>query len=239
MPKHGQERDLFSVVDSWSGSLDQSASASPGSRSRSFDHLPASTASLPGLPEDIKIYHLPARESALWNGPAWPELHGGIAIVWRTCLPSPSPKRTAEEADYDAILYTPHGTAPSSLPHWLLQARRRVLVHCLDRQVMPYLLGGPVALGMEPNGLALCARDSFAPHYYCATHDEHKQAFGLVARVLRRYECAEERARILLSEQCEREEGDVDDDTQQKEDGHRPVKTQLCVLPVGKVLLVA
>lgn len=209
-----------------------------GSRQATFANLPASQADLPGLPESIKIFYLPARESAVWNGPAWPELHGAVVIAWQVA-PSPlaaSPS-THHEPDYDIILYSPHGIMPTSLPDWVLLARRRILLHCLDRQTLPFLLGGCVALGFAKNGLKLCEPDSFCPQVYLATHDERKKASGIVAWLLKREDCDVQDAERMLEELWRGQEV-IKGEEEGEESAQPPVKTRVKVLEVGEVFHV-
>jgi hypothetical protein len=193
-----------------------------------FADLPDSQVTLPGLPESVKIFYLPARESALWNGPAWPELHGAVVIAWQIIPPHSSSSATSEP-DYDVILYSPHGINPTSLPDWTLLARRRVLLHCMDRQSLPFLMGGCVALGFAKNGFKLCEPASFNPHVYLVTHDERKKASGLVAWLIKREDCSVQQAQGMLEELWR---------GHQQVKGQEFARTQVKVLDVGEVFHV-
>ncbi|KAK0557919.1 hypothetical protein OC846_000214 [Tilletia horrida] len=134
------------------------------------------------IPASIRIVRLLAKEkfAAIRHGPAWMQLHGAVAIMWLRQGTS-----WDEHSDYGAILYSPHGITPLSVPSWLLRAEPRVLLHSLDRQVLPSWLAGPVALGFK-NAVLMCQPGSFRPNLLLGTHDERKTAGGIVARLIRR-----------------------------------------------------
>ncbi|CAO1634470.1 unnamed protein product [Parajaminaea phylloscopi] len=142
-----------------------------------------------GLPAHIRILHLPARES--WrNGPAWGEVHSATAILWRTA------QGAGSDDHFHSIVYSPHGCLQTSIPPSLSKAHVRVLMQSFDRQIVPFLtlVTGPVALGYRsistcyPNVDGDHGDGLYAPTLILRTHDEHKDAAGLIARVIAREE---------------------------------------------------
>lgn len=145
-----------------------------------------------GLPQGLRLLRLPAKES--WTyGPAWADLHSAVALVWRNPL-----GRTS------SIVYSPHGTLAKSIPDVLATADARVLIQSFDRQSLPFfaLMTGPVALGYEAalscydgkygNSSIVVGADPqstarlYRPTMLLRTHDEHKEARGLVGRIISR-----------------------------------------------------
>ncbi|KAK0540071.1 hypothetical protein OC842_000645 [Tilletia horrida] len=165
--------------------------------SSSFDS--GTVTSLP-LPAGIRIVRLEAKErlAAVRYGPAWSRLHGGLAFIWNTQPLSESGAAETSARKIGAIVYSPHGITRLSLPPWLLKAEPRILFHSLHRQTLPTILAGPVALGF-PNALELCQPASLHPTLLLGTHDEHKTAGGVVARLLRRQEWTVEEMEGQLS----------------------------------------
>ncbi|CAD6913222.1 unnamed protein product [Tilletia controversa] len=161
----------------------------------SWDTSPLNEPSSSPLAPGIRIVRLAAVErfAALRYGPAWSTLHGGLAIVWQTEAGSSSSPR------FGAIVYSPHGIMPASVPPWLNKAEPRILIHSLHRQTLPVWLAGPVSLGFS-NALDLCRPGSFQPHLLLGTHDEHKVAGGIVSRLLRRQEWATQEMERLLKD---------------------------------------
>ncbi|KAE8216588.1 hypothetical protein CF327_g297 [Tilletia walkeri] len=148
------------------------------------------------LPPGIRIVRLQAAEklAAIRYGPAWSKLHGALAIVWQT-----EASFSASSPRSGVLLYSPHGIMPASIPPWLLRAESRILIHSLHRQTLPAWLAGPVSLGFS-NALELCRPGSFDPALLLGTHDEHKTAGGVVARLLKRKEWGLEEMEQLLKD---------------------------------------
>lgn len=135
------------------------------------------------LPQGISVQHLPAKDWAL--SPAWSKLHGAILI------------RCQNTARPVQIVYSPHGITPTSLTASVRQNdedAKRILIHSFDRQTLPLI--GVVSCGL-PNILQLIP--AFKPHLILATHDEHKQAEGLVGHLLRREHFSLDQATQLVS----------------------------------------
>ncbi|PWN50785.1 hypothetical protein IE53DRAFT_386904 [Violaceomyces palustris] len=157
------------------------------------------TSSSRALPQGVGMFHLPTRE---WSGPAWKKLHGAILILHSL---SSSPESTS------SILYTPHGTCPTSIPSLLSDrsddhrdpSLSRILLHPFHRQSLPLL--GPISLGF-PNVIDLIRSGTYRPNLILSTHDEEKEARGLVGRLLSRevwdlQACREAIQELLVSEQ--------------------------------------
>lgn len=151
-----------------------------------------------GLPSGLRILRLPAQEP--WShGPAWADLHSAVAILWR----DPS-----SQGSFRCIIYSPHGTLQSSIPKMFSEASVRILMQSFDRQSIPFIsyLTGPVALGFD--SALTCFKDqsgggtSFQPHLILSTHDEDKEARGLVAKLIKRSPIKLEDAQKRLDDVC-------------------------------------
>lgn len=143
------------------------------------------------VPSGLRLLRLPAQESPWTHGPAWADLHGGIAIIW----------------DKSAVVYSPHGILGTSIPHALSQAHCRTLIQSFDRQTLPLLrlATGPVALGFHQAALScFTGGQAYVPTLILRTHDEHKAARGLVGKIISRQGTSDEQAREALQrEGCE------------------------------------
>lgn len=177
------------------------------------------------LPSNIAILqtHPHTRLPAFLGGPAAlasQKLHGGVVILWREAAVAatadaaqPPPPPTSDAVH--AIVYSPHGAAPSSIPRWLGEAPVApcALLTSLDRIVLPRWLSGTVNLGL-PGALALLLPGShatatnrgeegartaaapFAARHLVDTHGEHKAKQGLVASLMHRYYLGDEHDEI-------------------------------------------
>lgn len=150
------------------------------------------------LGANVHFVFVPARESifSAGHGVAWPSLHGAVVVLYR--------HPGSATRDIGSIVYSPHGLAPTSVPRWLtwLTQRRQsandrakhVLIQSFDRQELPWILAGTVATGL-PGAIEIAVKAfkgdgqgrSYNADYILATHDEHKEGAGVVARLLRRY----------------------------------------------------
>lgn len=150
------------------------------------------------LGANVHFVFLSARESifSAGHGVAWPSLHGAVAVLYR------HPESATR--DIGSILYSPHGLAPTSVPRWLTRLTERsqpaddrakhVLIQSFDRQELPWILAGTVATGL-PGAIEVAVKAfkgdakgrAYNADYILATHDEHKEGAGVVARLLRRY----------------------------------------------------
>lgn len=141
------------------------------------------------LPSNIRLFQTTpqTRLPAFLRGPpglASQKLHGAIIVLWT---------RPPSRQTY-ALLYTPHGAVPSSIPAWLSSPaiEATALLTLLDTITLPRWLTNTVNLGL-PGALPLLAagpqaqQPAFAARYLLDTHGEHKEARGLVAHLLRRY----------------------------------------------------
>lgn len=100
--------------------------------------------------------------------------------------------------EFDSLLYSAHGIIPNSIPSWLCQSGRKTLVHGLDEQNLPKLMGGAISLGL-PNIVNLASTKNFPAPFYrpnvlVATHDERKASKGVVSSALKRVEWNQEQA---------------------------------------------
>lgn len=146
------------------------------------------------FPSGVKVFRLPAQEG--WTyGPAWADLHSGIAILWSD--------KTDQANGFSSIIYSPHGMLQSSLPAVLGRARRRVSILAWDQQTVPgiKIFTGPVALGIDSilsfypqQGKSTCYR----PDTILRTHDENKTARGLIGKIISRKPMNVHRAEELL-----------------------------------------
>ena len=130
----------------------------------------------------VSARFLPARERRL--SPAWTPLHAALLL----------------EAPDAAILYSPHGIGPDSLPppppafgFGSEPPKPLILLSALDAQSLPLL--GPVALGFS-NTRALLPAWPFT--HILPTHDEHKSASGLVALLIRRVPTSPQDAQRII-----------------------------------------
>lgn len=173
------------------------------------DDLPTPTStttiSTSSGPTNVNLYTLPAKESKWTHGPAWSELHSGILLL------------SHSQQHSSAIIYSPHGTLPTSHPPWLTAhnfPHSRTLITSFDRQTIPVIkwFTGPVALGFREAVLSTGTstgtgtaggrqRMLFNPTHVLRTHDERKVARGLIGRVIQR-ECVDvDMAREMIESQ--------------------------------------
>ncbi|CAO1625276.1 unnamed protein product [Sympodiomycopsis kandeliae] len=157
------------------------------------DDIPIRSDTLPSLPSQLSIFHLPARESPWSHGPAWKDLHSAIAIL----------HHRSDSDTYSSIVYSPHGTLPSSIPPFLSSSKvtgSRTLLTSWDHQVVPgiRLFTGPVSLGIQQAVLPHI-RGHLKPTITARTHDEHKIANGLIGMIIKRNAIeGEEQARRVI-----------------------------------------
>lgn len=112
------------------------------------------------------------------TGLAWPKLHGAVLILWKSL----------EKGSYHSILYTPHGTSSTSMPIWLQDEKiqHEAIMTSLDKIVLPMWLSGTVNLGL-PAAIESIEKGVYTAKRILATHDERKEAKGLVALLIKRY----------------------------------------------------
>jgi hypothetical protein len=141
------------------------------------------------LPYNLEIMQLQPRERfSLLAGPAgiaWSKLHGAILIMWS----NPDHKDSSASVEHHSMLYTPHGISPTSIPTWLHKSatiESEAILTSLDKIVLPNWLSGVVNLGL-PAAIDLIKQEVYTSKRILATHDERKEAKGLVATLIKRY----------------------------------------------------
>lgn len=134
------------------------------------------------LPSNVMLLQIAAQERfSLLAGPAgiaWAKLHGAVLLLWKD----------VSTDTLHSLLYSPHGITAASIPTWLGSSliHKHAILTSLDRIVLPKWLSGTVNLGL-PAALQLLLQDRYNAKHIVATHDERKEAKGLVASLLKRY----------------------------------------------------
>jgi hypothetical protein len=195
-----------------------------------------STSSLPSNLEVMQV--LPQERFSLLAGPAgiaWGKLHGAVLLLWKEAVP------TKDDPLHHSIIYTPHGISTASTPTWLKSTTTHAIMTSLDKIVLPNWLSGIVNLGL-PAAIDMIKQGVFDAKYILATHDERKEARGLVASLIKRCWLGQETADSVnhgLTELKQR------DKSRQKEGQdlvdaalppHESKGTTLLVLDVGQTL---
>ena len=139
------------------------------------------------LPCNVEILQiLPRERFSMLSGAAsiaWTKLHGGILVLWKPPLCDISTQTKTH-----SMIYTPHGIGVKSIPKWLSgkDMFSGAILTSLDKIVLPSWLSGVVNLGLS-SALDLIKQDVYTPKYILATHEERKEAKGIVARLITRY----------------------------------------------------
>lgn len=84
------------------------------------------------LPEGIRLLWLPTRER---RGLAHASLHIAIVVLWST----PNESNNSRTLRNEALVYSPHGTLPPSIPPWLAD-EEQVKVQALIQYVPSFVL---------------------------------------------------------------------------------------------------
>jgi hypothetical protein len=137
------------------------------------------------LPCNINIMQiLPRERFSLLSGAAsiaWSKLHGGILFLWQTSQ--------SDLGSTHSLIYSPHGLGSKSVPAWL-QADSKIhheaILTSLDKIILPSWLSGVVNLGLS-SALDLVTQEVYNAKRILATHEERKEARGLVAHLIKRY----------------------------------------------------
>lgn len=135
------------------------------------------------LPSNVGILQLvPQERFSIFSGVAsiaWSKLHGGILIMW---------KQASLDGDSRSIIYSPHGIGTMSIPTWLqsLPIHHEAILTSLDRITLPKWLSGIVNLGLS-SAIDLILKEAYQAKRILATHEERKEAKGLVASLIKRY----------------------------------------------------
>jgi hypothetical protein len=137
------------------------------------------------LPCNVNIVQmLPRERFSILAGAAsmaWSKLHGGILLLWKD-------PQFDTSTGTKTMIYTPHGIGPKSIPKWLSENGKHseCILTSLDKIVLPSWLSGVVNLGLS-SAIDLIRQNVYKPRYILATHEERKEAKGLVARLIKRY----------------------------------------------------
>ncbi|KAF7982636.1 hypothetical protein HWV62_27067 [Athelia sp. TMB] len=141
------------------------------------------------MPENISVAYVPTNNQ--WDM-AGTRLHGATIISFSLSFCSSDSQSFGVAFEYEleshsyAIVYAPHGIPASSLAPWRTahpDVQVLALIHGFDEIDNPWWLAGTINLGRR-SALPLCAL--LSPKVWVATHDEDKEAQGLVARVIKR-----------------------------------------------------
>lgn len=119
--------------------------------------------------------------------------------------PSTSHSNSDRRANYEkvlSVLYTPHGTSPSSLEpyieHHLAPLRAlpvTALFHSMNTETNPWYFGGSVCDG-APGAVGVAK--AFGAKYWIGAHDEPKEVSGLGTKMVQSRPCGVEEAKSML-----------------------------------------
>ncbi|UZJ55437.1 hypothetical protein CBS101457_004757 [Exobasidium rhododendri] len=195
------------------------------------------------LPSNLEILQvLPQERFSPLAGPAgiaWGKLHGGVIILWKESNPNINKKGPTS---HHSILYSPHGISRLSTPFWLKSTHAHAIMTSLDKIVLPKWLSGVVNLGL-PAAIDLIKEDVFQADYILATHDERKEAKGLVASLIKRYWLGQTSpdaqnhglTKLKQRDECRQQEGQS---LVNAALGGVVIKPRVLVLDVGQTLLI-
>lgn len=138
------------------------------------------------LPSNVEILQITSQERfSIFSGAAsiaWSKLHGGILFLWK--------KAIHRDEIYHSLIYSPHGIGTASIPTWLHapspNIHHEAILTSLDRITLPKWLSGIVNLGLS-SATDLIVKEVYQAKRILATHEERKEAKGMVASLIKRY----------------------------------------------------